>query len=415
MIRCPDGKVILIDCGSKRNFDTTLRARAAMALRHLCNNEPLLAVILTHSDSDHYNQVNNVLGDDKFVETMDFELDDKVYELPWDPNRVAVENVYFSDMKYGTLLRSGAKKSFDDYVASLDKGPLKQYTQSGTNDFVYKSGAKINLVNLDGVNPHIRGWAWNNAGTNTGGNRNANFAFKGKPAERVHHGENWAVSILVGNVARSSADQSDGDGCNAGSLVTLLEFDGKKCLICGDATISTEALLLADFPAEISGLEIVQVPHHGSAVTSSSDSFIAKTRAKEVVMSVAKIETSHHLPGLGVVTKYLKGAEEMEESTTVDGWKLCANYAPGIVTEATKMADEFKEKYKVKDDNGLYVLPTEVIETLLKKSRGEPVCVAVTPKNGFMLFRQETVREVYQTGPQEVDVELQLGPNESFN
>lgn len=408
MIRCPDGEMILIDCGSSnsKGIPEDIRARAALALRKYCTGRPLHSLILTHSDKDHYNRVADVLGSKEFDQDIEFEFDGKTHDFPWTPTNVGVQRVYFSDMDYARFFRTGGE-TFSNYTKQLDRGPLKKFNEKGANHFIYgalQDQKSINLVHLDGSSgAHILSWTWNNASiSNKGTQRIANGKMVGAPVEVVHKGDNWHVTILAGNVRKTDDDKSDSDGCNAASLITLLQIGAQKCLICGDATVSTEAILLSKFPAAINKLDILQVPHHGSGLTSSSAGFINATQAKEVVMSVARVETSYHLPGLAVLDAYLGvSAQTPDEKRLVDGWRMCKNYVRGVGgTEAYKMVDYFTKTYptKVTKEKGMYLLSDDLITSLLESADGEPVCIAVAPIKGYMLYRQKIDRELYQTG-----------------
>src|SRR5689334_3006063 len=65
MIRCPDGRIVMVDCGSKFDFSEASLKIAADLVRHPKwaggNNNCIDALILTHKDQDHYNQAGKVL------------------------------------------------------------------------------------------------------------------------------------------------------------------------------------------------------------------------------------------------------------------------------------------------------------------------------------------------------------------
>lgn len=413
VIRCPDGEIILIDCGSTKDFTENERARAVLTLRKYCTGRLLHSLILTHSDGDHYNRVKGVIGSVGFKDKVEFEFDGQIEKFPYTAVEVKIKNIFFSDMLYASLYRDKKNpESFKNYSHALNKGPLQQYYDSGASNFLYEAlvnPLQINLVHLDGGDDeHILSWTW--VETSIKGNNPVKRAPKGTLAghgvETVHEGDGWSVKILAGDVAKTARDQSDVSGCNAGSLVTLLQIGKRKCLICGDATVSTEAVLLQKFGNAIQGVEILQAPHHGSGLTSSSIAFVTTTAPSEVVMSVARFETGYHLPSLDVVQKYRDIAIDLtdEETLVVDGWTICKDYKKGWdETEAYVMADNFMKEYEVKPDSRkLYVLPDDVIDKLLKGTKA-PVCIAVMPSSGYMLYRQTIRKEVYQTGLEGAD------------
>jgi hypothetical protein len=140
----------------------------------------------------------------------------------------------------------------------------------------------------------------------------------------VANDNSWSVSIIAGNNARLSNDASDTDGKNASSLVTLIRIGTKKILICGDATVSTETYLYNTFKNSdaISNVSLMQGPHHGSALTSSTDPFMTLVAPDEVIISVQEYEHSHHLPGEGPVTRYkLYAVDEDDDAHGVVHWQ----------------------------------------------------------------------------------------------
>lgn len=78
---------------------------------------------------------------------------------------------------------------------------------------------------------------------------------------------------------------------NDSSVVMMLKTSGKSVLYCGDIGISTERLLAEK--KNISAVDIVKVPHHGSRY-SSSDLFLRATKPKYAIISVGSFNKYHH-------------------------------------------------------------------------------------------------------------------------
>ncbi len=96
------------------------------------------------------------------------------------------------------------------------------------------------------------------------------------------------------------------------SLVTLFEVGGKKALLCGDTTFSTEKFLLDIHGGDgglLQDIDLLQVPHHGSSYASSTD-FVNKINPKAAVVSVGFLEHSYRLPRYeNVVERWLEKVE----------------------------------------------------------------------------------------------------------
>jgi competence protein ComEC len=89
---------------------------------------------------------------------------------------------------------------------------------------------------------------------------------------------------------------------NDGSLVVRLEALGQRLLFAGDVESSGEGLLCRDESDRL-GCELVKVPHHGSA-TSSSTGFVAATGAAHAVVSVGARNRFGH-PDPQVLARWL--------------------------------------------------------------------------------------------------------------
>ncbi len=141
------------------------------------------------------------------------------------------------------------------------------------------------------------------------------------------------VSLLASNVTNKNNKEDK----NSGSIVTLIEAFGKRILVCGDATTSTEAFLLKNHTNAVKGLDAIQVPHHGSATTSSCDEFVKQVTPKLAIVSAKKKDTSHHLPRKEALNKYRKHAAKIKNKRQIFFWEKKKN-------GSIRHASEFYEK-----------------------------------------------------------------------
>ncbi|MDP4147400.1 MAG: hypothetical protein Q8936_23510, partial [Bacillota bacterium] len=103
IVRCPDGKVIMIDCGSSGNLDTTEYEAARQQLLAWTNGGGIYAIIFTHPDRDHYNMTEQMLR--------------KINPLTNKTEYIQVGHVIFS-------------------TAYSEKSPMGYYSQSGVRSLI---------------------------------------------------------------------------------------------------------------------------------------------------------------------------------------------------------------------------------------------------------------------------------------
>ena len=123
-------------------------------------------------------------------------------------------------------------------------------------------------------------------------------------------GKAWSVSVIAGNVPKGYDRVDDAaTAANAKSLITLFEVDGKKALLTGDATFSTEKFLYNTHRNLLTNLDLAQVPHHGSSYA-SSNLLVNTVNPKAAVTSVGFLEHSYRLPWYeDVLDRWLQAVE----------------------------------------------------------------------------------------------------------
>ncbi len=114
------------------------------------------------------------------------------------------------------------------------------------------------------------------------------------------------IAILASNVYMPSAlDKRDGTDGNRQSIVLLIEAYGRKIMICGDATGGTEEFILRAYP-DVRDLDVLQVPHHGSDLTSSTPAFVSQMNPENCIISAPKDASQHGHPCATVIKAYRK-------------------------------------------------------------------------------------------------------------
>jgi len=369
LIRCPDGKIVMIDCGSKSDFQVDFVKIVMDQVRDpdwAGRRMRIDALILTHKDIDHYNQVGWVLGD-----TI---INKRKYK------KLKIDKIYFS-------------------WAYKDHSPLGRYKGNGLNRVVYDGFFKtselyeVTICSEDDDENFYKKWT-------------SNDSFKDVVAEvpiagrkytlfngRTPDGKDWRISLIAGNVLRvkgalkalgKDEDQQPLiDGAtedNARSLITLLEIDGKKALFCGDATFSTERFLVKSQSALISNVQFLLVPHHGSDWASSIP-FVSATKPAQVAVSSEYMEHTHLHPRKRVITRWLGKVGKTAQPHVIDYWEM----------DKVKAYDTLEDW----EDQGLG-LENSSSFTWLSNLPGADICYGVKGRLG-LLYRAQVSKDLKAT------------------
>lgn len=270
VISTPEGNVVLIDCGSDSmggvapaTFVQNLQA-ILTDIKFMGTSNRIDILITTHPDTDHYNKLAAVLGKTCKITTWYHSADRIAY----------------------------AAAQTSAYLATAVIGGV-----GGAQQVVYSNdpaGGVPGKMEINGSAP---------SGTRltdpvllaSGGIRILKEATSG-----------CEITILAGGVDHDyENDTATPD--NRGSIVTLIEFGGKKVLICGDATRSTERFMLnkAGVNTKIQNVNVVQIGHHASNRTSSLPAFVQRVNPIEKAIGSAgdKIPL-HKLPSKEVLDRY---------------------------------------------------------------------------------------------------------------
>ncbi|RTQ50299.1 MBL fold metallo-hydrolase [Hymenobacter gummosus] len=313
LVQCPDGRVVVVDCGStnakEANDKYWIQAYLQLRTWTRTRSNKIDALILTHPDADHHNQVVTFFQ-----------------ALTWSGN------VTLPD---GTVLTkpAGGKVDIDTiYVSNAvsDTSPLGHYTGAALNTNVYSHYFNTSTVYEVTSNTTkskgnvLKRWTKaSNFGTLAGtqsitGNK-VNVLSGGTGAQ------SWSIDILAGNVPGGYGKVKDlATEDNARSLITLFTMGTRKVLLCGDATLSTEKFLLDAHAATISDVDLIMVPHHGSAYASGWD-FVKKTNPSAGVVSVGFLEHSFRLPRYSILERWLETIEKKGATIAdhdIDYWEL---------------------------------------------------------------------------------------------
>ncbi len=117
------------------------------------------------------------------------------------------------------------------------------------------------------------------------------------------------------------------DSRNNQSCVLQIEYKGKKVLLVGDIEKDVELQLIAD--NRLSNVDILLVPHHGSA-TSSTEAFVEVTAPHYAIISSGYLNRYRH-PKKKVVDRYLSAGSTIFNTAHSGGISFIFNRNGGVV------------------------------------------------------------------------------------
>lgn len=143
-------------------------------------------------------------------------------------------------------------------------------------------------------------------------------------AEALHAGmeTSWSEECAV-EVLSPFSDRFMGDE-NDGSAVVQVRFENSSLLLCADATVDTEQLLLALYPLSTLRCSAIKLGHHGSS-TSSSEAFLLGADPGLALLSVgADNDYGHPAPSVldtlaALNIPYISTAEAGTVQIVLDG------------------------------------------------------------------------------------------------
>lgn len=143
-------------------------------------------------------------------------------------------------------------------------------------------------------------------------------------AEALYAGmkTSWSEACAI-EVLSPFSDRFMGDE-NDGSAVVQVRFENSSLLLCADATIDTERLLLALYPLSTLRCSAIKLGHHGSS-TSSSEAFLLAADPELALLSVgAGNDYGHPAPSVLAALEalnipYISTAEAGTVQIVLDG------------------------------------------------------------------------------------------------
>lgn len=302
IIKTPKGKTIVVDCGQRKQPPDRTKYAKEISDRLSCEmflgkQKNLYALILTHPDQDHYKEAKKIIGNKNIsVRHLFFAMGKNYY----------VENDTYTWMDTATIINEVVINDVETKVYNnYKKGPAGYY-EMGTHS-----------IQILGKKVGNDGW----------------------------DEDKCKIYLLAANLPKYTT--LDGEDTNAASIVTLIEAYGRKILLCGDATLSTEEFLLRRHKDLLANVDLAQMEHHGSGTEHAGTEYVKKINPIIAVASSGPHEGDLN-PRWATIKRYADPAETGIEkdkhrlSKTLDEHEI--KYSDGIMW-TNKQSNDWKNNY----------------------------------------------------------------------
>lgn len=367
IVKLPNDKVVVIDCGSSAHLDDKDFLNAQRLLRNWANGQAI-DVILTHPDKDHYNKIRSLVQIDATQKL----------------TQVNVGNIYFSRAK-------------------SDNSPLGYYKEDALRRnlslLAFPRLVEVTVNDADASKNEQNIWtqAYSDYGDaiNTKLNKDELVLYSGRTKKSR---KDWSISIIAGNV-KTTAAQASATASNVVSLITLIQLGNEKLLLMGDATEETLDFLYNNRAGKIQNVSIFQIPHHGSESTPPSANFLNLVNPQSLRVSVGLQCNGFKLPKYSILNSWLQCARIQSYKTlvTYDWWKTNAD-VPGYNTlqDLKDIVDVKWKGYSVSNNTSrTFFWLDNPDDAGPKKSNTEFYGFT---NDGYFLFRQTTKKDIWETG-----------------
>ncbi len=330
-IKTPEGHVFVVDCGSRKRPEGDYRKRLQDVFKELFlkpdptgAKKDLKAMILTHPDKDHYNEIVPIFEPViNKIEDLFHSLDLRSYNgkpAKEDEEEAAPADPMDTDPPPGTAagaedppektLQFLAGHAIRKHRVTINAGKPLLETESAAKDKKppYEPDQATNTITV-----HKEDW----------------------------HGSTCEIILLAGGVTKKSQSDLTFEAAetrggktgtrdryekplkagrsptptNTASIVTLIKARDKKLLLCGDATYLTELFLLQKHPQDVTKVDVAQVEHHGAGTAHAAGIYVEKLDPYFAAISTGKHGGDQN-PRWRVIEKYL-GYKKMRDGDSL--------------------------------------------------------------------------------------------------
>ncbi|HEX3681696.1 MAG TPA: hypothetical protein VHU83_04070 [Bryobacteraceae bacterium] len=285
-IRTPGGEVIVIDCGTRARLDKegkyrkhigdVLKAHFLKPGKSSESKANLYALILTHPDKDHHNELVSII----------------------EPAVGRIQHLFHSDELTKYNAEPPKAEGNEEPTPEAPGKKVETTPEMNTEQFLLSTSIVKNRVTINSQKVEL-------ATENLSGAPLPYVTNQGKKwiqiLDETPNGNRCEIILLAAGVSavsdtnrevnapetrpgvtRPSRDRYQkllkarrfGDDGNSGSIVTLIKTHGKKLLFCGDATYLTEIFLLQNHREAIKDVELAQIEHHGAGTAHAGGVYV---------------------------------------------------------------------------------------------------------------------------------------------
>jgi beta-lactamase superfamily II metal-dependent hydrolase len=317
LLKAPTGEVIVVDCGSRKRPDDRKRYLAEItsmlkSALFLNGQKGLHALVLTHSDTDHYVDVPSVLKGLK-IKDVYHSGDLANYNDKRSGKRTANRFLAVAGHRNRVSIYDGDDDEVPEEITNVVSNPAR-----GTGTLPYTINATerwVKILDNGGCTVKLLAAEVPNVKDAT------------KVRARYQHGVKLTDEHLVKTTKMKKEGRSfDKGGTNSASIVTLIEVYGRKILLCGDATYATEIFLLDQHRVRIRNVDLAQIEHHGAGSPHAGNEYV-ETLDPILAAISAGTHGNDYNPRWRVISKYLglktsKAARGVRLSAAMDDHHL---------------------------------------------------------------------------------------------
>lgn len=273
IVKTPLGRVFMFDCGSTYDRNKTALNNIKKSLYNSVSGisnaySQIDGIFLSHPDQDHYNKIVD-LAEDLYLRGI-------VVKKAFVSMHADLFNAH-DNVAYRWIRRVPGDWSIPEATYTVRLNSNNDRNDQGKIDTIMVHWEKVYLAD--------DGDMMTDDEVDENGKRYRNFKIKILAA--------GVTPELDGNL---EFNDPNNDQKNTASIVTLIEFGQEKFLIMGDATTPVGRFLVEHFSEEISDVDILHVPHHGSRRHSLDSEFWSVAFPDTCVVSVSPKNDAHHLP-----------------------------------------------------------------------------------------------------------------------
>ncbi|WP_214105158.1 ComEC/Rec2 family competence protein [Acrocarpospora catenulata] len=296
LMTTPDGRVILVDCGSSEHpatgdFYERLKQKLLQKV-FLKHDRVIDVIVLTHPDKDHHNALKKALIQAGVTTIHAVYCSGSIGDYKhtaWHLYKTIPDFRIVRDV----VMNDDPDRS-DDGSTTLKPASNSKKEFSHTRPPDSENGYDVNVITDVGI--------------------------------RIVAEDNCDITIIAAGVEDKYDEEDEGTDINRASIVLHVKAFEENLLLMGDGTAGTERFLMATQEELLGNTSSIRIGHHGSTVTSSLQEFVEMVRAQIAVVSAdaAASPSNWRHPHWEALDRYVavmdRDVEELDTPNTVNAY-----------------------------------------------------------------------------------------------